>query len=249
MPFTKGDSDVKTTKAPPLRLKVPLAISSLIFGGVVLWVALFQSADDRVIMHFDGPNYSSVDDLATEAEAVVEVKVRRIVARTIDYGGEEPITVDPVDGEELSPPGVPLAIYEAQVFQSHGNSPNHPRSNEFRNGERILIAMLDDEKVASDSVVRLSQSERYLMFLSEVEDPSTLDVDLDGRALYITLNDSNGVLEYNGRSMQPNEWVSGVTDAEARAAAEELELDDDHDHGAIALDVAAVEAMLDSVRN
>lgn len=50
--------------------------------------------------------------------------------------------------------------------------------------------------------------------------------------------------------MQPNEWVSGVTEAEARAVeTDKLELDGSHEHGSIALDVAAVEAQIDSVRD
>lgn len=54
------------------------------------------------------------------------------------------------------------------------------------------------------------------MFLSEVSDTSTLDFDFEDRPLYVSLNDSNGILEFNGRTMQPNEFVVGVTGADAQ---------------------------------
>lgn len=240
-----------TNTYPKLRFKLPLFLSIAVFASALTWTALVPAPEDRIVMHFDGPQYHSVEDLALEAEVAVEVKIRSRVASTIDYGDEPPVFVDPVDGEEVNQTGIPLAIFEAQVFQNHGKSPKHQTASEFKNGDRILIAMLDDNRVVGENVVKLSQSERYLLFLTEVEDPSHLDVDLQGRPLYMTLNDANGVLEFDGKSAKVSETVWGLTraDAEEEAIERLSGTEELHHHEEEAIDLEAVLATTASVRS
>lgn len=191
--------------------KLPFAISCLIFLGACI-ATMIDRPEEMLVMHFDGPTFESVEALAASSDEVAEIRIERVVARTIDFGDEGQTSSEVDDGELVHHAGVPLAIYEAKVAKSY--SPN------LRRNQKILLAMLDEEVVLSESVVKLDRKSRYITFLQKVESSTIANLDLGYRDLYITLNDENGVLEIlDQQNVKFNERVKGLSEAQAMAGS------------------------------
>lgn len=194
-------------------LRALFAAAALVFVAAVVGVVR-GGQQLKVPMRFDGPVFDSVEDLSGAADVVVEVQVKGLERRLIDHGGEEPLATDPADGEALRAAGLPTALYEVQVRES--------LAGDLGRGEKILVALLDDQVVESEHVVALERGSRYLLFMVKVGAEDVAGFDTGGRDLYLPLNYSNGVLAASDSSIELNWWTLGVDASEAELMVDEL---------------------------
>jgi hypothetical protein len=151
-----------------------------------------------------------VEDLSDSAEYVVSGEITRLEGRFVDFGGEEPLEIDPKDGEELRPGGLPLALYEVRVTGSV--------RGDLQAGDTVLVSLLDDEVVESEHVAEVEEGDRFILFLSKLDVDGLVGLETAGRDLYVPLNYSNGLLPVNNGKVVLNRWILGVSriDAEVR---------------------------------
>lgn len=188
-----------------LRLLCALAAAMLLGSVVYATTAADQTA--LTPMSFDGPVYDSVESLSRSAGIVVEVEVSGVVERLVDYGSDKLVDVDPADGEVVTPDGLAIAMYEAEVTNG--------LTGDLRVGQKILVPLLDEKVIDSEHVVTLNKGERYLLFVSRVSADKVRSINTGGRDIYVPLNYNNGVLATSGDSVQLNHWTYALTDIEA----------------------------------
>lgn len=130
--------------------RISITPRMLIVAVLGLSLAACSSPGDesRVQAHFDGPVYSSIEELSAQSDVVLAVRILGVHSRTteaelrgLDVGGDRK--------------GLPLALYEAKVNKKYKGS----------SGSQILITRIDLNKVETQDQTGFSAGQDMMLFL------------------------------------------------------------------------------------
>lgn len=132
----------------------------------------------------DYPAFSSISELADQADLVVTGTVVDVLGREVDGGGEDE-TVD----AEGNPNGVPMVFYRFAVARVLGGVPS---------GEEIVLGWIDLDRVGMDGVSRIARGADTLLFLRHMPDADSPGV-TSVADFYVPVSADNGVFDVRGQ--------------------------------------------------
>jgi hypothetical protein len=128
------------------------------------------AADYRPVVHFDGPEYSSVQDLGQAADAVVVGTVTGVRART----------AEPQPDGDASDDALPIALYELKLDRVLKGDPS---------AGPILVTRIDTTKVATTDHTPFEVGQQVVLFLR------TAEWQWDGHVVHSVVGMDQGRLE------------------------------------------------------
>lgn len=154
-----------------------LALVALGIGALMFWAAT-SSSDKPLSGAFSATAYESIEELAGDADLIIEGTVSDVLGRELDYGTAN---VAEREGET----GVPFVYYEVKVTETHkGDS-----------ADAIVVGNVDGEKFLSSNITPLKPGESVVLFLIEqdrkVESPGLTMFD----TYYTTLSLNAGIFD------------------------------------------------------